>query len=128
MDLDVYFESRKGFGVLATADSAGVVDAAIYARPHVNDEGAVLFIMNEHKSYRNIRENPHALYLFHEEPCKDPHAFRGIRLSLEMTWETDNPAAITALRRRKSEGGVEGRHLVTFRVVETRPLVGDGDE
>ena len=32
--LKAYFESTKGTGILATADSNGKVDAAIYSRPH----------------------------------------------------------------------------------------------
>lgn len=32
--LKFYFENTKGTGVLATADSDGKVDAAIYSRPH----------------------------------------------------------------------------------------------
>ena len=39
MDLGEYFEKNEGLGVLATADAQGNVDAAIYARPHVMDEG-----------------------------------------------------------------------------------------
>jgi hypothetical protein len=34
-----YFEKTKGHGVLATADGEGRVDAAVYARPHLTDEG-----------------------------------------------------------------------------------------
>jgi hypothetical protein len=128
MDLEQYFKSRKGFGVLSTADSAGLVDSAVYARPHVHGDETVSFIMDEHRSYHNIRENPRAIYLFHEEPGKDIKVYRGIRLTLEMTGETDDQAAIDALSRRKMEDRGKDRHLVTFRVVETRPLIGDGDE
>ncbi len=34
MNLSDYFDNTKGYGVLATADSSGKVDAAVYARPH----------------------------------------------------------------------------------------------
>ena len=34
MELKEYFESAKGVGILATADSKGHVDAAVYSRPH----------------------------------------------------------------------------------------------
>jgi len=39
MSISEYFENTKGTGVLATADSEGKVDAAIYARPHVMEDG-----------------------------------------------------------------------------------------
>ena len=38
MNLSDYFENTTGTGVLATADSNGNVDVAIYARPHVIDK------------------------------------------------------------------------------------------
>ena len=38
MNLSDYFDNTKGCGVLATADSAGKVNAAVYARPHFFDE------------------------------------------------------------------------------------------
>ena len=47
MNLDNYFTETKGYGVLATADSAGEVNAAVYARPHFFDENTVAFIMRE---------------------------------------------------------------------------------
>ncbi len=36
MSLTDYFETVEGTGILATADSEGNVDLAIYARPHPN--------------------------------------------------------------------------------------------
>jgi len=45
MTLKDYFDNAKGYGVLATADNAGKVNAAVYARPHVMDEKTVTFIM-----------------------------------------------------------------------------------
>ena len=45
--LQEYFESTKGVGVLATADSNGKVDAAIYSSPHFLEEGTLAFIMRD---------------------------------------------------------------------------------
>jgi hypothetical protein len=45
MTLKEYFNSTKGTGILATADSAGRTDAAIYSRPHIMDDGSLAFIM-----------------------------------------------------------------------------------
>ena len=38
MNLKTYFEDTEGTGVLATADSNGKVDTAIYARPHFMED------------------------------------------------------------------------------------------
>jgi hypothetical protein len=43
--INEYFKAAKGRGVLATADSSGKVDVAVYTIPHVIDEGSVAFIM-----------------------------------------------------------------------------------
>jgi hypothetical protein len=40
MKMGDYFGTSKGTGMLATADSQGVVDIAIYAAPHVIDWGS----------------------------------------------------------------------------------------
>ena len=45
MNLRTYFEDTKGLGVLSTADGEGRVNAAVYARPHVMDDGSLAFIM-----------------------------------------------------------------------------------
>ena len=60
MNLSGYFENTEGTGILATADSNGNVDIALYARPHAIDEQTVAFIMNEHLSYKNLTSNPKA--------------------------------------------------------------------
>lgn len=125
MTLESYFNEAKGTGVLATADSSGQVDVAIYARPHFLDEQTVAFIMADRLSHRNLQSNPHAAYLFIE----GGEGYRGKRLHLTKVREETEPKAIQALRRRPlpAECGVENesRFLVHFRVDRVRPLVGE---
>ena len=61
MDLAEYFESTKGFGVLATANAEGEVDVAVYARPHVLDEETVAFIMADRMSHEPAVESARCL-------------------------------------------------------------------
>jgi hypothetical protein len=63
-NLEEDFESTKGSGVLATADSSGKVDAAIYSRPHFLEEGTLAFIMRDRLTHHNLQSNPHATFLF----------------------------------------------------------------
>ncbi|MFW6162282.1 MAG: pyridoxamine 5'-phosphate oxidase family protein [Planctomycetota bacterium] len=126
MDLKDYFENTRGFGVLATADAEGAVDVAVYARPHVVDEGMVAFIMADRLSHRNVQSNPHAAYLFREAG----EGYHGKRLYLTRVKEETDPEKIASLRRRTTpkgceEAGGEPRYLVTFRIDRVRPLVGD---
>ena len=67
MDLREYFENTKGFGVLATSDSEGRVDAAVYARPHFMDNGTIALIMRDRLTHHNLQSNSHAAFLFRED-------------------------------------------------------------
>ncbi len=125
MDLKDYFETQKGLGVLATASSDGTVDAAVYARPHVLDDGSVVFIMGDRLGHANLQTNPHAAYLFREEKA----GYVGKRLHLTRVKEEADAEKIRALRRRKTPIACEPeeeetRYLVTFRVDRVRALVG----
>lgn len=127
MRLREYFENAQGLGVLATADSSGNVDAAIYSRPHVIDEETVAFIMAERKTHENLQSNPHAAYLFKE----NGKGYFGARLFLTKLREEKNSDKIPSLLRRKSpvidqEMGDSARYLVYFRVDRIVPLVGSG--
>ena len=128
MTLASYFNEAKGTGVLATANSAGEVDAAVYARPHFIDEQTVAFIMADRLSHQNLQSNPHATYLFIERG----EGYRGKRLHLTKIREDTDTKAIQTLRRRPlpAECGVEdeSRFLVHFQVDRVRPLVGDAPE
>lgn len=123
MKLSEYFENEKGLGVIATADSDGRVDAAVYARPHFIDEETIAFIMLERLTHKNLQSNPHAAYLFMEEGDK----YIGKRLYLTKIREEKNSEFIDTLRRRKDykEYKDTTRYLVYFRIDKVLPLVGD---
>jgi len=128
MRLSEYFDNTKGKGVLATADSSGYVNAAVYARPHFVSEDTVCFIMAEKLSHDNLRSNPHATYLFME----DGPNYIGRRLYLTKTKEEKNAHTIDAIRRRKhyiahDENYDENKYLVTFRIDKVLPLIGTGE-
>jgi len=124
MNLSEYFENTEGIGILATADSNGNVDVAIYARPHCIDETTVAFIMNERLSYKNLTSNPKAAYLFLE---KGP-GYQGARLYLTKVREDSNKELIASMKRRKSpqyNDGESKKYLVYFNVDKVRALVGE---
>ncbi len=124
MKLSEYFDTTKGRGVLATADSKGVVDAAIYARPHFVTEDRVAFVMTNRLTHKNLASNPHAVYLFMEAG----EGYRGKRLYLVKKGEEQNTDLIDALRRKSyavAEGDDEkSEYLVYFEIERVRPLVG----
>ena len=129
MNLSEYFDNTTGLGVLAAAGADGVVDAAVYSRPHVLDEDTVAFIMADRLSHANLQSNPHAAFLFHETGG----GYKGKRLYLTKLREETDSEKIEALRRRKTPVGCpadQGRNsfLVTFRIDRVLPLVGDGEQ
>ncbi|MFP4038006.1 MAG: pyridoxamine 5'-phosphate oxidase family protein [Desulfobacteraceae bacterium] len=126
MDLDMYFRSSQGMGVLATADGDGRVDAAVYSRPHVLEADQVAFIMPDRLTHRNLQSNPHAAYLFRE----DSPGYKGVRLFLRKVREEQDSDLLMELRRgpHAGEKGSEDdpRFLVIFRVERILPLIGSG--
>ena len=125
MSLTDYFGTTEGTGILATADSDGNVDLAIYARPHVMDDETVVLVMSDKLSHANLQTNPKAAYMFIEKS----KGYRGKRLDLEKIREEDDAELIQSIRRRKrydEEGeAVSGSSAVYFKVKKIRPLVGD---
>jgi hypothetical protein len=122
MNLKEYFKNNAGVGILATANKEGIVNTAIYARPHVFDDVTVAFVMRNKLSRQNIHENHSASYLF-----KENSGYKGVRLSLKMVDESEDQKLIAELSRRSpySEEDGEKRFLVRFSVEYARTLIGD---
>jgi hypothetical protein len=124
MDLKEYFENTKGLGVIATADTDGRVDAAVYARPHVMEDGLLAFIMRDRTTHANTRANPHVTFLFKEEGP----GYKGKRLYLTKVREEENAELIERISRRSylaEKNSKEAKFLVYFKVDKERPLIGD---
>jgi hypothetical protein len=127
MEMNDYFESTHGTGVLATADSQGRVDAAIYSRPHIFDDGSVGFVMRERLTHHNLQSNPHAAYLFIEEGT----GYSGKRLFLTKIREEKDSELADKLKRRwltPEEDKAKGpKFLVVFKIDKVLPLIGAGN-
>lgn len=123
MNLKDYFENTKGVGVLATADADGKVDAAVYSRPHVLEDGTLAFIMRDRLTHHNLQSNPHATYLFME---KGP-GYEGKRLFVTKVREEQDTELLKSLRRRQYlDEKDEAKFLVFFRLNKELPLIGAG--
>ena len=123
MQLKEYFENTEGKGIMATADSEGKVDTAIYARPHFMDDGTIAMIMRDRLTHHNLELNSHACYMFIE---KGP-GYKGKRLFLTIVREEQDSELLTSLRRRQYiNENDESKFLVFFRVEKELPLVGVG--
>jgi len=121
MTLKDYFETIKGLGVLATADSQGNVDLAVYSRPHVMDDGSLAFIMADRLTHKNLQSNQKAAFLFAEEG----EGYKGKRLFLTKVREDDNRELIDKLSRKNYDDPDKKKYLVYFKLDKELPLIGD---
>ncbi len=125
MNLKNYFSEQEGIGVLSTADNQGRVNSAIYARPHVLEDGSLAMIMRERLTHKNLQENDYAAYLFVERGA----GYSGMRLALKKIREDDDPELIQQLTRRclsPEEDRAKGpKFIVYFEVENIRKLIGD---
>ena len=123
MELREYFENNEGSGILATADSDGKVDAAVYARPHFMDDGTIALILRDRLTHHNLQSNSHACYLFME---KGP-GYKGKRLFLTKVREEQDTELLQSVRRRQYLNEKdEAKFLVFFKVDKELPLIGAG--
>jgi len=109
--------------VLATADSAGDVNVAIYARPYVMADDTAVFIMAERLTHENLKSNPRAAYLFVEAG----KGYSGKRLYLKKVKEEQNEQLIGEICRKcdYSLYEVHNRYIVYFQIEKVLPLIGD---
>lgn len=127
MNLSEYFQDAKGRGVLATSDSDGNVDIAIYSRPYIIEEKKIAFSMLERLSYANVQSNPKAAYMFIEQG----QGYNGTRLYLTKIGEEKDPERIIEIKKQHSKTynpEETHKHLVYFSIDKSRPLIGDKTE
>jgi hypothetical protein len=126
MTLKEYFQKSDGTGVLSTADDGGVVNSAVYSKPHVLDDNTVAFVMRQRLTHHNLESNSRAAYLFLE----NAPGHQGLRLHLRKIREDTEPSVIDPFltrrlppEERKAKGPL---YLVTFSVEKVLPLSGSG--
>ena len=109
---------------MSTADLQGKVDAAIYARPHVMDDGTIAFIMRDRLTHQNITQNPYAIYLFIENAV----GYQGARLFLKKVREDDNAELLKEMTRRsltpEEDAGKGPKFIVYFEIEKALKLIG----
>ena len=118
-----YFDQKNGRGFLATADSSGSVNIAVYSRPHVLEDGRWAFIVANHRSLKFLKENPKAAFAFESE------YLQGFRFYLDMSDLLEEgqlyEKVISESRKPKELGDDSDSVVAVFTLIETRPLVGN---
>ena len=114
--------------MLSTANDKGEVGAAMFAKPHVMDDGSIAIIMTHNLTHANLQTNPHAVYLFIEDAPECGQKWEGKRLFLRKTQEEKDTERLYAMRRYARAPDDKVRFLVFFEVTKVLPLVGTGSE
>jgi hypothetical protein len=126
-----YFNKSPRIGTLSTADGAGNVDAAVFGSPRMIDEKTVVMGLGENRTYANLRENPHAVFLIVEPAGAAITDWKGVRVYLEVRELADSGSLFDDLKRGiASVLGEEAAGMihaaVRFEVTGVRPLIDMG--
>jgi hypothetical protein len=113
-----------GRGVIGTADASGRVNMAVFATPHIIDEETLAWGFTEGRSYANLKQNPHASYLY----LAPSRGYSGWRLGLTFKEETGEGELLAGIKEMATQAagpqaGAAVKHVVYFKVDEVRPLM-----
>ena len=120
-DLERLFQ-KKGIGVMGTADGEGWVNLAIYSPPIITSEGTLVFGATQRLTYKNLTENPRAMFMY-----VSPEDWDGVRIRMSLVKDETSGEFLETLKERFLAIGYttlarEIRHALHFKVEEVRPL------
>ena len=125
-----YFNKQPRIGTLSTADKAGNVDVAYFGSPRMVDEKTVVMGLGKNRTFANLQDNPHAVYMI-MEPGKSLPEWKGVRVYLTMTECQTSGEKLDQIKAAIAEKGGEAaakmiHAAVTFDIKEIRPLADFG--
>jgi len=125
-----YFNRQPRLGVISTSSKDGRVDSAVYGSPQMIDEKTVQVAFARGRTYANLQENPHAVYMI-MEPGEGLLDWKGLRVYLKMQMLAESGAELENYKREMAR--VVGEQaagmiaaLAIFEVTEVRPLIDFG--
>lgn len=121
------FNRKNRIGALATADTDGDVNAAVFGSPRMIDEETVVMAIGNNRSYQYLKKNPKAAFIV-IEPGDAPMTWKGVRLYLEVDAMERYGELVDSFRKniRKLAGDQSANAIVAairFKVTEVRPLI-----
>jgi hypothetical protein len=124
MDL---FNKRPRIGTLSTADRNGEVNVAVFGSPEMIDENTVVMGIGRNRSFRNLQENPKAVFMV-VEPGKTVMDWKGARVYLEAV-ELEKGGGFfeevkEGIAKAAGKAAADMIHAaVRFKIKEVRPIV-----
>ncbi len=124
MDIKDFF-SKEGIGVMGTADKKGKVNLAIYSPPIVVDDKIVVFGATRRKTFENLTENPHAMFMY----ILNEPGWRGVRVEMKLIKMEDKGEMLDRLKENFKKVGYhslakEIAFALYFEVINVFPLKG----
>jgi hypothetical protein len=126
-----YFNKQPRLGTLSTADKNGKVDSAYFGSPRMVDEKTILMGTGKNRTFSNLLENPHAVFLI-MEPGKAVTDWKGVRIYAEMKEHETSGQKLDQIRAAIAEkvGPEAAQKMIhaalTFQVTDIRPLADFG--
>jgi hypothetical protein len=113
-----------GRGIIASSDSSGNVNIAVYAKPHIVDDKTVAWGMTEGRTWKYLKENPNAAYLY----MNPGQGYSGVRLKLSLKEFHESGDMLEKVKKHTAEivsaAAAEAvKHVAYFEVEEIRPLI-----
>lgn len=82
MELMKIFNKRPRIGTLSTVSGGGDPNVAVFGSPQMVDENTVVMGIGKNRSFRNLKENPKAVFIA-MEPGDTVFDWKGARVYLE---------------------------------------------
>ncbi|TYO96829.1 pyridoxamine 5'-phosphate oxidase [Geothermobacter ehrlichii] len=129
-ELMALFNNPTRLGTLATADSSGKVDNAVFSALQMVDENTVMMAIGDNRSYANLRENPRAAFVFFH-PAPDPYAWQGGRVYMSVVKADESGPVfdqmVGTVRQMAGDRAADNiKAVLTFAIDEVRPLIDSG--
>ncbi len=130
-ELMEYFNKQPRLGTLSTANKEGKVDVAYFGSTQMTDENTVVVGLGQNRTYSNLRENPHAVFMI-MQPGEDPASWKGVRVYLNVTEIQESGRKLDEIRARVSQkvGEMTAKKMihayVQFKIEEIRPVADFG--
>ena len=125
-----YFNKQPRLGTLSTSSRDGKVNVAYFGSPRMVDEKTVTMGLGKNRTFTNLQENPHAVFMI-MEPGKTISEWKGVRIYLKMLECQTSGENLNQLKAQiaKAAGEAAAKIIyasVTFEVSEIRPFADFG--
>jgi hypothetical protein len=121
------FNKRPRIGTLSTANKKGEVNVAVFGSPQMIDENTVIMGIGRNRSFRNLQENPKAVFIV-VEPGKTVMDWKGARVYLDVV-DLESGGGLfdevkAGIAKAAGKQAADMIHAaVRFKITEVRPIV-----